>query len=290
MDDSVKFVLQHYPSMRVVANEKNSGYAGGADQGVCISKGDYVLIMNPDIVFEPNYLDALIGRLNRDSKIGAIIGKLRQYDFAHHKKLHVIDSAGLLMFRNRRCVDCGQGEKDAGQYDVPEEVFGITGACPLYRRKALEDCKIAGEYFDTSFFMYKEDVDISWRMRLLGWKCFYEPSAVAYHGRGTGVLNRSCIWDIARSRKNLSRFVKYHSYKNERLMRVKNELLSGVLRDILPILWKEILMAGWIILREPYLFKSLGRFLLQLPAALLKRQEIMRKVRVSATEMAKWFE
>lgn len=288
-DDSVEFVLKHYPGMRVVANKENSGYAGGADQGVRISKGDYVLIMNPDIVFEPDYLDALIARLHKDSKIGAIIGKLHQYDFTHHKKTGVIDSTGLLMFKNRRCIDRGQGEKDGGQYDKAEEVFGVTGACPLYCRKALEDCKIAGEYFDTSFFMYKEDVDISWRMWLLGWKCFYEPSAVAYHGRGTGVLNRSCIWDIVRSRKNLSRFVKYYSYKNERLMRVKNELPAGVLRDILPILWKEILMAGWIILREPYLFKSLGRFLLQLPAALLKRREIMKKAKTDAKEMAKWF-
>jgi GT2 family glycosyltransferase len=288
-DGSVEFILKHYPSARVVANKDNSGYAGGANQAVEVSRGEFVLIMNPDIVFEPDYLKALMRRLEVDRQIGAIIGKLRKYDFKSGQKTNFIDSAGLVMYRNRRCVDRGQGEEDHGQFDHAEEVFGITGACPLYRRAALEDCKIAGEYLDNSFFMYKEDVDISWRMRLFGWKCFYEPRAVAYHGRGTGVVDRSTLWTVAKERKGLSKFQKYYSYKNERLMRVKNELWVGVRRDFVPILWKEFLMMGWMIFREPFLWKSLGKFLLQLPNALWKRREIMRRKRVDAEKIGKWF-
>lgn len=289
VDKSVEFVLKHYPQIRVIANKDNSGYAGGANQAVSISRGDFVLIMNPDIVFEPDYLAVLMKRLHEDSKIGAIIGKLRKYDFEHHKKTDLIDSAGLLMFRNRRCMDRGQGEEDRGQFDRAVEVFGITGACPLYRRKALEDCKINGEYFDNSFFMYKEDVDISWRMRLFAWKCFYEPAALAYHGRGTGVIERGGLWNVAKNRGKLSRFQKYHSYKNERLMRVKNEICASVARDFFSILWKEVLMAGWMTLREPYLWKSFLRFLWQLPAALRKRREIMRRRKVGVKEIQHWF-
>ena len=292
-DKSVEFVLKHYPKIRVFANKENSGYAGGANQAVAVSRGDFVLIMNPDIVFEPDYLTVLMKRLHTDKKIGAIIGKLRKYDFAaqnsQHKKTNFIDSAGLFMHRNRRCVDRGQGEEDRGQYNTAEEVFGITGACPLYRREALEDCKVSGEYFDNSFFMYKEDVDIAWRMRLFGWKCFYEPAAMAYHGRGTGVVDRRTLWTVARERKGLSKFQKYYSYKNERLMRVKNELWISAARDFLPIIWKEILMFGWMILREPFLFKSLGRFFLQLPGALKKRLEIMQRKKASARDIGQWF-
>lgn len=288
-DKSVEFVLRHYPQIRVIANNDNSGYAGGANQAVSVSRGEFVLIMNPDIVFEQDYLKILVKKLHEDIKIGAIIGKLRKYDFDHHKKTNLIDSAGLLMYRNRRCVDRGQGEKDRGQFDRAEEVFGITGACPLYRRKALEDCKIDEEYFDNSFFMYKEDIDISWRMRLFGWKCFYEPAAVAYHGRGTGVIPRGGLWDVAKNREKLSKFQKYYSYKNERLMRTKNELLKNFMRDFLLIVWKEILMTGWMIFREPFLWKSLGKFLLQLPSALRKRREIMRRKEVNAEKMKKWF-
>lgn len=288
-DGSVEFILKHFPMVRVIANKDNSGYAGGANQAVEVSRGEFVLIMNPDIVFEPDYLKILVKRLETDRKIGAIIGKLRKYDFERGKKTNFIDSAGLVMYRNRRCVDRGQGEEDCGQFNRAEEVFGITGACPLYRRSALEDCKIADEYFDKSFFMYKEDVDIAWRMRLFGWKCFYEPKAVAYHGRGTGVVDRSTLWEVAKQRKSLSKFQKYYSYKNERLMRVKNELRGNVTRDFLPILWKEVLMIGWMVLREPFLWKSLGKFFLQLPKALLKRREIMRRKKADAEKMGKWF-
>lgn len=288
-DNSVEFVSKHYPGIHIVANKENSGYAGGANQAIEVSKGNFVMILNPDIVFEPDYLKILVERLREDPRIAAIIGKLKKYDFEGGKKTDFIDSAGLLMLRNRRCVDRGQGEHDKGQYDVAEEVFGITGACPLYRRSALEDIKINGEYFDNSFFMYKEDVDISWRLRLFGWKCFYEPSAVAYHGRGTGAIERTTLWDVVKNRKGLSRFQKHLSYKNERLMRVKNELWPNMKHDFWPIIQKEILMAGWMMLREPFLFKSLVKFLHQLPSALQKRRQIMGRVKVNYEQLQKWF-
>lgn len=288
-DDSVSYVMKHFPQARIFVNPENTGYAGGANKAIELSKGDFVLIMNPDIIFEPDYLNILIRRLKQNTQIGAIIGKLRKYDFEHYKKTSLIDSAGLLMFRNRRCVDRGQGEEDRGQYNRPEEVFGVTGACPLYRRKALEDSKIAGEYFDSSFFMYKEDVDISWRLQMFGWKCFYEPAALAYHGRGTGVFDRTGLIVAAKNRKNLSKFQKYHSYKNERLMRVKNEVLRSVARDFLPILGKEILMTGWMVIREPFLFKALGKFFLQFLATLKKRKEIMSKKKLTTKQICQLF-
>lgn len=288
-DGSVNFVLKHYPNVRVIANTENSGYAGGADQAVRVSRGDFVMVLNPDIIFEPNYLNVLVARLRRDPEIGAIVGKLRKYNFERGEKTNLIDSAGLLMFRNRRCVDRGQGEEDHGQYDEAEEVFGITGACPLYRKSALEDIRVDNEYFDTSFFMYKEDVDISWRLRLRGWKCFYEPAATGYHGRGTGVFSRDSMRQVAKGRKKLSRFQKHYSYKNERLMRAKNDMWENVWCDIGPILWKELLMSGWIVLREPYLLRSFGQFLLGLPRAIRRRYQIMGRKKVNARQMRKWF-
>ena len=311
-DWSVEYVRAHYPEVRIIANYENLGYAGGANQAVRKSKGEFVVILNPDIVFEPDYFDVLVERMERDKKIGAIIGKLRKFDFAKGEKTNVIDSAGLLMYKSRRCVDRGQGEEDRGQYDTAEEVFGITGAVPMYRRAALEDVAVGSavtadgtggsagaappwrgagvdEYFDESFFMYKEDVDISWRLRLAGWKCFYEPRARAYHGRGTGAVNRATMVDVARARGGLSRFQKHYSYKNERLMRAKNELSLNVAHDFVHIAWREMLMTGWMCVREPYLFKSFFVFLKQLPGALTKRHAIMQRKKASAKEMQKWF-
>ncbi len=288
-DNSVALVEREFPEFKIIANKKNSGYAGGANQAVQLSRGDFVLIVNPDVVFEPDYLDVLIADLNRDSKIGAIIGKLRVYDFAKNNKTHVIDSAGLLMYRNRRCVDRGQGEEDSGQFDAPEYVFGVTGACPLYRRSTLEDCMVAGEYFDSDFFMYKEDVDLAWRMNLFGWKAFYQPAAIAYHGRGTGAVRRSDLKEVVKNRGGLSKFQRYYSYKNERLMRVKNERFVVLARDFFPIFWKEILMFGWMVLREPFLFKAVAEFFKQLPRAIKKRDEVKKKAKVNTKQISAWF-
>ncbi|PJC36483.1 hypothetical protein CO046_05635 [Candidatus Peregrinibacteria bacterium CG_4_9_14_0_2_um_filter_53_11] len=288
-DDSVEYIRQNNPNVRIIVNDDNRGYSGAADQGVKETTGEYVMIVNPDIVFEPDYLSILVRKLEEDKKIGAIIGKLRRYDFEKNEKMRVIDSAGLVMHRNRRCVDRGQAEEDKGQYDTAEEVFGITGACPLYRRSALDEAKIGENYFEPDFFMYKEDIDISWRLRLMGWSCWYEPSAVAYHGRGTGIFDRAGSLQVAKFRSKLPRFTKHHSYRNERIMRLRNEFFSMVIRDSLPILSREVLMFGWMMIREPYLFKSFAQVMARLPETLRKRSELMARRKIGPDEIRRWF-
>lgn len=288
-DGSAEHVMEYFPRVRFVVNRENLGYAAAANQGIRLTQAPLVMVMNPDVVLEPDYLKILAARLKQDAKIGAIGGKLKQFDFERGKKTDVVDSTGLWMMKNRRCVDRGQGERDRGQYDRAEEVFGITGACPLYRRTALEDCKIGGEYFDESFFMYKEDVDLSWRMRLFGWKCFYESGAVAWHGRGTAAVERRTLAQMARGRNSLPRFIKVLSYRNERLMRVKNDFWSLMARHAPWILAKEAAVFLWAAFREPYLLKALAQFLFRLPSAFKKRRAIMRRVKVKPREMARWF-
>src|SRR3989344_3182641 len=75
-------------------------------------------------------------------------------------RTNMIDSAGLRITRGRKVFDRGSGQQDRGQYERSEEVFGISGACALYRRSALDEIKVNGEYFDVDFFAYKEDADV----------------------------------------------------------------------------------------------------------------------------------
>jgi len=288
-DGSVEYVREHFKDVKVVANRDNLGYAKAANQGMQMSKADYVMVLNPDLILTPNYLELIIKKCEQDPKIAAITGKVLKYDFEKNEKTKFIDTTGLYCFRNRRVIDRGQGLEDQGQYDDEEEVFGVSGAVPVYRRTALEDIKLPPhDFLDEDFFMYKEDIDISWRLRLCGWKCYYLPQAVGYHGRGTGVLKRFTHYQVYKGRKNLSRFQKYYAYKNQRLMQVKNELWGNLARDFFSIFMKEILIFGYIMVREPYLLKALGRFFLQLPRALRNRRLIMRNRKVSARDMAKW--
>ena len=83
------------------------------------------------------------------------------------------------MTPEQRHLDRGADQADVGQYERIEEVFGASGAAALYRRAMLEDVRVLGEYFDEDFFAYREDADLAWRARLLGWSCLYVPTALA---------------------------------------------------------------------------------------------------------------
>lgn len=290
----VKKEYGHKEALRIIDNSENLGYAKAANQGIkmAIEKkhpSDYVVITNPDIIYTPEYFEKIIARIEKDPKISAITGKILKFDFEKKEKTNLIDTVGLFAYKNRRIVDRGQGLTDEGQFDKEEEVFGVSGACPLYRRTALEDVKVMGEYFDEDFFMYKEDVDLSWRFLLYGWKNFYYPSAVAYHGRGTGVLDRNSTVKALRHRGQLSKFQKKYSFKNQLLMEKKNELIGTFFSDFFPIMLKKILTPFYITLREPYLWGSYIAYLRQLPRILKKRAIIMKNRRVTAEDMKKWF-
>jgi GT2 family glycosyltransferase len=287
-DGTCQYMQENYPKIITVCNKDNLGYAGAGNQGIKLAKGDYVMTLNPDIIFEPSYIKNCIKKMEEDSKIGVIGGKLYKYNFKNNHKTNYIDTVGIFSYKNRRFIDDGQGLKDKGQFDEEGEVFGVSGACPIYRRAALEDIKIFDEYFDGDFFMYKEDVDISWRLRLRGWKCYYLPKAVAHHGRGTGVLKRFTHIEVMKNRKKLNQFQKYHSYKNQRLMQIKNDYGRGVLSNFFPILWREILVSGYVLFREPYLIKSMLHALKLASKMRKKRRIILKNARVGWKEMEKW--
>ena len=280
------------PNFAIIPNEENSGYAKAANQGIrlALANGaDYIAITNPDIIYSPSYFEKVVARINKDPKVASITGKVYKYDFPNKKTTKIIDTVGLLAYKNRRIVDDGQGLLDEGQFNKERAVFGVSGACPLYRSEALEDAAVMGEYFDEDFFMYKEDVDLAWRLQLLGWKSWFYPKAVAYHGRGTGIHKRYSKPEILKNRKNLNRFQKSYSFKNQLLMEVKNELPGALLADLHHILFIKVARPLYTLIREPYLLKQYWTFLKQLPNILKKRKIIMKKKRIPTKAMRQWF-
>jgi len=280
------------PKVTIISNVDNKGYAKAANQGIKIAIGrdaEFVSIVNPDIVFTPNYFEKIVEKIKKDSHIASAIGKVYKYDFNNEKPTDIIDTTGLLAYKNRRIVDRGQGVIDEGNFNEEEEVFGVSGACPVYRIKALEDVKIFDEYFDEDFFMYKEDVDLSWRFLLYGWKNLYIPEAVAYHGRGTGTGKKTSILEILGNRKNLSKFQKKLSFQNQMLMVKKNYLWGNFLKNFYKILPMSFLTTVYMTFKEPYLWGSYISYLKKLPRILRKRAIIMKNKKVSAKEMEKWF-
>lgn len=274
-DESVPLARQAFPQVRLVELPRNIGYAGAANVAIRESRSPYLLLLNPDVVLAPQFVGELVGFAERRPEVGSLTGKLLR--FPQGAADPIIDSTGHVLFRSRWVVNRGAGEPDRGQYDEPDEVFGISGAAPLYRRAMLEDVRIEGEVFAESFFLYLEDVDVDWRARLRGWKACYVPSAVAYHERGYKGGARPL--DVAILR---------HSVKNRYLLMVRNDRLSHVLRDAWAILPLEVLRFLDFAVTAPRSLAGYIDAVRLLPGALRQRRMIRQRVRTASGEIRRW--
>jgi GT2 family glycosyltransferase len=177
-DDSVEYVRDCWPAVRIVQTERNLGFAAGNNRGFQVARGRYLVLLNTDTSVQPGWLSALVAAAESHPEAGAVTSKL-----VFMADPGEIQNAGSLLLSDGSGADRGFHQRDTGQYDVQEEVFGACGAAVLYRREMLED---VGQ-FDETFFNYYEDTDLSWRMRLRGWKVLYEPAALVHHVHtGTG--------------------------------------------------------------------------------------------------------
>jgi GT2 family glycosyltransferase len=251
----------------------NTGFAKAHNELIRQTQSEYVLVLNPDTILSPQFLEFLVPAMDVRPDSGSASGKLLRMDNK------TIDSTGIRMLRSQRHVDRGADEPDLGQYDKPEDIFGPSGAAALYRRSALEDAAIDGEYFDEDFFAYREDADLAWRLQLLGWKSIFVPSAVAQHRRRVTPERRS----------QLPNMINYHSVKNRFLLRINN--ISGSLyrRDFWRITARDAMVVGYVILREWTSAPALGYVVRHFPRLLRKRRRIQQKVRVGPDALDEWF-
>lgn len=283
-----------FPKIKIIANKKNLGFGAGHNVGIKESRSalpEFILCLNQDIVLDKDFIFEAIEVFKKGSKIGAVQGKLLQRTMNSEQR--TIDTTGLIIFKNRQVVNRGQGEKDIGQYEKIEEIFGADGAAPVYRREALEDVKIFNsEYFDEDFFAYKEDIDLSWRLRLYGWKIVYNHKSIAWHKRKTKGKEKKGkqIIDIIQSRKELPPYIQYYSFKNQRLMQIKNELPWLFLKHLPWILSREITSWLYILFFERKTWPAIRDLFRQIPKAWQKRKMIMAHKKASLKEIGRWFQ
>ncbi|MHB8173363.1 MAG: glycosyltransferase family 2 protein [Nitrospirota bacterium] len=270
--DGTKEIVRGYPGARLLENAENLGFAAAANQGIAEAAGEFVFLVNPDVSFEDkSFLTRLATALESDPAIGAAAPKLLRPDG------RTIDSAGLVMQKNRKAIDRGRDLPDCADFSRTCRVFGACGAAALYRRSMLEDIKIP-EYLDSSFFAYKEDVDLAWRANLMGWKAVYVPEAQAFHSRGwKSGGGRS----TGSHRRAIPREVRRHSHKNRYLCILKNDDPLNFIKDLPHIIFYELKIHLFSLLFEPFIFMAFWDIIRLLPETLKKRREIMSRRKVS---------
>ncbi len=281
-DDSVAFLRHEFPQYRLIQNARKLGYCGGANVGIRQTIGDYVLLMNPDIVLDPDFLKRLLEHIAPQPRVGIATGKLLRFDG------HTLDSTGQFLRRNLTPLERGYGEPDSGQYDQPGPVFSSCGAIVLYRRAMLNDIQLDDAVFDETYFAYYEDLDIGWRARIQGWQAYYVPSAVAYHYRGGGLAaspkqstwieHFPCVPKVSLLGKPPD--IQRHIIKNRYLTLLKNASKREIWHGLPAILKFEIMLWAYILLARPALFSVLGDLFKLLPNTLRKRKIIQAKRKV----------
>lgn len=258
-DGSVDLVRAEYPEIHLVVLPRNVGFAAASNEGMRQSAGQIIALLNNDAEADSQWVAELVAALRDDPAAGIAASKILLYD-----RRDVIHTAGDFLGRNGRPGNRGVWQHDGGQFDTPGYVFGGCGGAVAYRREMLDDIGL----FDETFFMYCEDVDLSFRAQLRGYRVRYVPTARVYHrlsATGGGVL------------------ASYYSSRNSLAVLVKNMPTSLLWRMLPRLLWAQARMAAHAIwhFREPAARASLRGQLagLRLVPSLLPARRVIQERR-----------
>ena len=269
-DGSAAWVAAYFPSVRLIVNADNRGFAAANNQGVRQSRGAYVATLNNDAWVEPDWLAELIAALARDPRLGMAASQMLFAD-----QPEVINSTGICLDRCGISWDRHGGQAARQAEAEPTEVFGPCAGAALYRRELL----LAVGLFDEDFFAYLEDVDLAWQARWRGWKAIYVPSARVYHMHS------------ATSHEG-SPFKTYWLYKNKIHMIAKNYPIPHLLLFLPLIVFYELMSLGRALLSRRGSSAVQGRLagLRSLPQALKKRRALWSVPHSPAAEIFRLLE
>lgn len=288
-DKTRQIVKEEFSEFQLIENSKNYYVGGGFNKCFELDKGEYALALCVDVLLDKNFIKNAVQRMECDKTIGALQCKTLIYDFKNQKLTDIIDTAGFEIFRSRRIINRGHGEKNTRQFNKPEQIFSYEGAAGFFRKQALEDAKINGQVFDEDFIWYADDIDLGWRLTLLGWKNFYDPSVIAWHDRSTTHRLSSGYRDFIKSRKNLPTEKKRWDYTNQRLAIIKNDIAIQLLNDMPFFLFREIKLWIYFLLFERSTIRGIFNLIKLLPNISAKRKIIMSKKKITDKEIKIWF-
>lgn len=218
-DGTVAWLAEHWPEVEVIAHPRNLGVTAALNSCLRAGRSELVALLNNDVELRPDCLAELVDAMERHPRAGVACGKLLDY---HRREL--LDGAGDVYTWGGEANRRGQGQRDSGQYERPQEIFSACGAAAVYRRVALD----AVGLFDERFFANYEDVDWCFRAQLAGWSCRYVPTAVAFH-MGSATLG-----------KGPTDFALYHNWRNAIWVIAKDYPASALLRHAPELLFVQV--------------------------------------------------
>lgn len=170
-DGSVERIRAEVAHAQVVCSEVNRGFAGGCNLGAAHARGEYLAFINNDARPGAEWIKAAVEVLRAQADVGCVASKVLDWE---GERIDFVDGS-LTWYGMGYKRECEQ--PDTGEWDTPKDVLFATGAAMFVRA----DVYRAVDGFDDRYFMFYEDVDLGWRLNLLGWRVRYVPRSLAYH-------------------------------------------------------------------------------------------------------------
>ncbi|MFY9743676.1 MAG: glycosyltransferase family 2 protein [Candidatus Sulfotelmatobacter sp.] len=262
-DGSVEYVKAHFPDVSLIALGENTGFTGANIAGYVQAKGELIVLLNNDTEADPMWLEEIHKASSAYPEAGSFACKMLYFDERNR-----IENCGMDLGAGATVVDLGRDEIDGPEWAVSRKVFGGCGGAVAYRRHMLEEIG----FLDTDFFIFFEDVDLSFRAQLRGHQCIFLPQAIVYHRYRATTKKGPAV---------------FCSQRNIELVYLKNMPMGLIFRSLPQRLMYEV---GAAI----YFTKSgSGRAFLRgkldvlrhLPSTLRKRKEIQSRKTVSSSEL-----
>ncbi|MDA8692432.1 bifunctional riboflavin kinase/FAD synthetase [Saprospiraceae bacterium] len=273
-DESVDYLNEWHPEIRVISLSKNYGFAGGYNRGLTTIDTPYIVLLNSDVKVSENWLDPLVSYLNMNPEVAAVMPKIKSY--SDQESFEYAGASGGFLdylaypFCRGRIFD--SIEEDKGQYDSEEDIFWASGAACVVRTDVFR--ALAG--FDTDYFAHQEEIDLCWRILRSGYKIKIIPTSVVYH-LGGGSLDYSSPFKVYLNfRNNL-----YTLFKNDKAINLLWKLPLRFFLDMaasFKYLISGNLKASWAVLRAGFTFTT------TIPTLIRKRKEnntLIDKIKLS---------
>lgn len=290
-DKSLDIVSKFYPQAKILKSDNNYFVGDAFNRSLEHCQGKYIVLLCADVILNSDFLEKCLETCDNENDVGAVQGKVLRFDIKEGRvdKDDIIDTTGFVIFRSGRIVNRGHGEKDKNQF--PEGiVFSFEGAVDFFMADAIKDCKIDGELYDKDFQWMADDIDLGWRMTLLGWKTYFTPEAVAWHDRKTTKAISKSKLDFIKMRRQIPALKRRLDFQNTILTFIKNLPTSIYRRHFFAITLRQLSLLFYITLFEPRSLWAVARIIKLYPKMLKKRKSIMRKRKISDKELNLWFQ
>lgn len=225
-DESLKFLKENFPQIKIILNQGNFGYAKGYNLALKQIQSEYYVLLNSDVDVPVNWIEPIITLMDKNQKMAACQPKI--LDFYQNNVFEYAGASGGYIDRLAYPFCRGRVfnsiEKDTHQFEDATEVFWASGACLFLRTSAFWE--VGG--LDDDYFAHMEEIDLCWRLKNVGYTVYVEPKSVIYHVGG-GTLNKlSKRKTYLNFRNNLTTLTKNHPPKNLLIKILIRLVLDGV--------------------------------------------------------------